>query len=1056
MAAVPTPIMDRPKPSRLRRSVRWSRRVLLLLFFLLLYGGVHLNQIGLPEFLKRPLLDQLRARGLSLDFSRLRVRLGRGLIGEKVTIDRLGEQAGEHFFADEVQIRLDWAPLLQLEAPVVRALKVREGLIQVPVPAGDGTPPYLFKVTDVSGVLLFLGPEEWELQSLEASSLRSRFRAFGTLTNASVLRRTRPVPTKPVSQAWKRQLRRLGDLLDQAEFTEAPVLTISFNVDLRAPHRSVAEVELQAKGVRHLELSFQDLLATAHFNESPSTNGSLPFSVRLEAPKVASRWAKVSEFSWQASGAFSTNNILPDQVDWSAGAQDVETRWASAQKLAISGKTLATLQGLHSTVTVDAWKALSIATNVSSISAGHLHTRLLAHHSRSNWISALADLTGEDILSPWANLGAFSLRMDARRLDPPLASPTLEAFWRHLSTVELHTRVGASNILARLPQRSTDISASHLSSMLSWSPDHGGMLTVSNLSATTPAGSLKIQGDVNARTRRTQASFDAKLDLQAYLPLLTPAAQHWMSQYGWPSNHPPHLTGAIAVTLPAWTNRQPDWRGEVVPTLTLAGSVSGDQFTFRGIPGDSAQGQFTYTNRVWHIPALTAHRPEGSVTFSYLGHELTREYHFRVHSTVDPLIVRPLIEGERAQQAFNDIQLPIPPVLNADVWGVWKDRQRSGFDVRLSATNVGLRGDTIESVSGRVQFTNSMVRFSDVALVSRGTASIPGGAFDIATQRLSFTNTRTLLDPLRVARVIGTKSARVMSNYLFAVPPAVTLNGVIGLGTNAAATDLRVVASAPQFRWWRLDLNQADARLHFLGESLALNDLRSRFHGGWAAGDLYFDWSSSIPGSFVRGEVQITNLVLEALMPSLGSKSNRLEGVLHGAASFKGVSSDTNSWSGSGIISMRDGYLWDLPMFGIFSKLFDAVSPGLGQARFSEGQMTFQVTNSILRTQDLSVRSPAMRLSYRGAVDLASRLDARMEAELFRDTPLIGPLISFVLTPLSKLFIYDVKGTLKKPVAEPRYVPKLLLAPLRPLKTLRDLLPKDDASDAPLPPPPAR
>jgi hypothetical protein len=78
-----------------------------------------------------------------------------------------------------------------------------------------------------------------------------------------------------------------------------------------------------------------------------------------------------------------------------------------------------------------------------------------------------------------------------------------------------------------------------------------------------------------------------------------------------------------------------------------------------------------------------------------------------------------------------------------------------------------------------------------------------------------------------------------------------------------------------------------------------------------------------------------------------------------------------------------------------------------------------------------------------------------MEAVLFRDTPLIGPLISFVLTPFTKLFVYDVKGTLKKPVAEPRYVPKLLLAPLRPFKTLKELLPKEDPPDEP-PAPPAR
>jgi len=94
-----------------------------------------------------------------------------------------------------------------------------------------------------------------------------------------------------------------------------------------------------------------------------------------------------------------------------------------------------------------------------------------------------------------------------------------------------------------------------------------------------------------------------------------------------------------------------------------------------------------------------------------------------------------------------------------------------------------------------------------------------------------------------------------------------------------------------------------------------------------------------------------------------------------------------------------------------------------------------------------------MRLAYRGSVDISTRLDARMEAELFRDAPVIGPLLTFVLSPFTKLFIYDVKGTLKKPLAEPRYVPKLLLAPLRPFKTIRSLLPKDDPSEAGAVPP---
>lgn len=121
--------------------------------------------------------------------------------------------------------------------------------------------------------------------------------------------------------------------------------------------------------------------------------------------------------------------------------------------------------------------------------------------------------------------------------------------------------------------------------------------------------------------------------------------------------------------------------------------------------------------------------------------------------------------------------------------------------------------------------------------------------------------------------------------------------------------------------------------------------------------------------------------------------------------------------------------------------------------------MTFTATNSVLSTRDLSVRSPAMRLAYRGTVDLAAALDARMEAELFRDAPLICPLLRVVLTPLTKLFVYDVKGTLKKPIADPRYVPKFILIPLRPFKFLKDLLPKEDPSETEPPsqrPPPEK
>jgi hypothetical protein len=93
------------------------------------------------------------------------------------------------------------------------------------------------------------------------------------------------------------------------------------------------------------------------------------------------------------------------------------------------------------------------------------------------------------------------------------------------------------------------------------------------------------------------------------------------------------------------------------------------------------------------------------------------------------------------------------------------------------------------------------------------------------------------------------------------------------------------------------------------------------------------------------------------------------------------------------------------------------------------------------------MRSIAMRLRYRGSVSYEGNLDATMEAALFRDAPLIGRLLSFALSPVTKLLEYRVEGTLSDPKPEPRYVPKILMNLLRPISLLKSLLPKGDKEE---------
>ena len=60
-------------------------RITVLSITLALLGALlYLNQVGLPGFIKRPLLEKLRAHGIELQFSRLRWRWAQGIVAENV------------------------------------------------------------------------------------------------------------------------------------------------------------------------------------------------------------------------------------------------------------------------------------------------------------------------------------------------------------------------------------------------------------------------------------------------------------------------------------------------------------------------------------------------------------------------------------------------------------------------------------------------------------------------------------------------------------------------------------------------------------------------------------------------------------------------------------------------------------------------------------------------------------------------------------------------------------------------------------------------------------
>jgi len=125
----------------------------------------------------------------------------------------------------------------------------------------------------------------------------------------------------------------------------------------------------------------------------------------------------------------------------------------------------------------------------------------------------------------------------------------------------------------------------------------------------------------------------------------------------------------------------------------------------------------------------------------------------------------------------------------------------------------------------------------------------------------------------------------------------------------------------------------------------------------------------------------------------------------------------------------------------------NSVSPGLGSSRATDASASFILTNGVIATDSMVIQSTMTRLQYIGTVDLKERINARVTAQPLRGTPVFGNLFSTLLWPVTKLFEYEVTGTLKDPKTAPYHdLSRLILMPLHPIHTLEELIPGDSTT----------
>jgi hypothetical protein len=126
---------------------------------------------------------------------------------------------------------------------------------------------------------------------------------------------------------------------------------------------------------------------------------------------------------------------------------------------------------------------------------------------------------------------------------------------------------------------------------------------------------------------------------------------------------------------------------------------------------------------------------------------------------------------------------------------------------------------------------------------------------------------------------------------------------------------------------------------------------------------------------------------------------------------------------GTGAVSIVEGELSKVRLLGGLSSLLNAVVPGLGLASQTAFLSNFNIEKGRAMTKDAMLMGSVISVRAEGAYYFDQRLKFIVEVKPLRKGD-IAALLRFFMSPITKLFEFNVSGTLKDPKWRPNNLPK--------------------------------
>ncbi len=317
----------------------------------------------------------------------------------------------------------------------------------------------------------------------------------------------------------------------------------------------------------------------------------------------------------------------------------------------------------------------------------------------------------------------------------------------------------------------------------------------------------------------------------------------------------------------------------------------------------------------------------------------------------------------------------------------------------------------------------------DPLLIVREEGTVQGRAIqDFRSGQIRFEGISTA-DPRAVASMIAPAVERLAAPFVFAGPVRVAARGMLDIEA-FEASDLDVDVDAQQVAWrfLRADRCQLNVRV---SEGMAfLNDVQVDLYRGRVDGAAQIWPAAGRPAQGFVLSASVRDVDFKRFLHEIaGPAADRHSGTVSGSLELAGPVDDPGgaASSGTGRVTIAEARLFQFPLFGGLTDFMGRIVPGLSLVvHQTDATASFTVRDGKLHSHDIVINGEVITLTGRGSVAFDGTLDFNVQVRLLRKHTLVGNLVQFALSPMSKALEFRLIGTLKAPRWRPAYLPKEL------------------------------